>query len=249
MNKSLKRTLTLTKRNIKEIIRDPLTLIFMIGLPLLMEVLFYFMFNKLTAQFEIKYLAPGIVVFAQAFLSLFVGLLIALDRSSSFLTRLYVSETKSSEFICSYMLSLLPLSLLQSILFFLVGGILDPSFFSLTMIVGVIISCFSSLLFIGVGILIGCLCNEKSVGGVASIVIAGQSVLSGMWFPTEGMGNTFLTIMRILPFKNSTELIQNSVNGINNTWSDFLLPFIIVLGYSIIIYWCAILTFKRKMKK
>ena len=36
----------------------------------------------MTSQFEMKYLAPGIVVFSQAFLTLFIGLLISLDKSS-----------------------------------------------------------------------------------------------------------------------------------------------------------------------
>ena len=88
MKRSLSRIVTLTKRNLKEIVRDPLSLIFMIALPLLMEILFYSLFHNATSQFEMKYLAPGIVVFSQAFLSLFAGQLIAIDRSTSFLTRL-----------------------------------------------------------------------------------------------------------------------------------------------------------------
>ena len=97
------------KRNIKEILRDPLSLIFTLAMPLFMEILFYLLFHKLTAQFEMKFLAPGIVVFAQSFIALFVGLLIAVDRSTSFLTRLYVSKTKSFEFIFGYALSIVPI--------------------------------------------------------------------------------------------------------------------------------------------
>ena len=78
------------------------------GLPLVMEILFYFLFHKMTDQFAMKYLAPGIVVFAQAFLCLFTGSLIATDRGTSFLTRLYVSKAKSHEFIFGYALSVLP---------------------------------------------------------------------------------------------------------------------------------------------
>ena len=117
----MNRIITLTKRNLKEILRDPLSLVFMIGLPLLMEVLFYVMFHNLTSQFEMRYLAPGIVVFSQAFLALFIGLLISIDRTTSFLTRLYVTKTKSYEYILSYALSLIPIIFVQSILFFLVS--------------------------------------------------------------------------------------------------------------------------------
>ena len=248
MRNSLLRIKTLTGRNLKEIIRDPLSLIFMIAMPLFMEVLFYFIFHELTSQFEMKYLAPGIVVFSQAFLTLFAGILISIDRNSSFLTRLYVSKAKSYEFIISYALALLPISLIQSILFFLVGGIIDYHIFSWGMVLAILLSLLTSLFFIGMGILFGSICNEKSIGGISSIVIVGQSVLSGMWFPTEGMNNGILTIMKILPFKNATILLQNALNGISDPLKDFLFPFLIVLGYTVVAFTLAVIVFKNKMK-
>ena len=125
MRSSIVRILTLTGRNIKEILRDPLSFVFTLGLPLVLEVLFYFVFHNMTAQFEMKYLAPGIVVFSQSFLALFVGILISTDRNTSFLTRLYVSKAKSFEFVISYGLAIMPMIAIQSILFFIVGGIID----------------------------------------------------------------------------------------------------------------------------
>ena len=249
MKKSVYRILILTKRNLKEILRDPLSLIFTLGMPLFMEILFYLILHNLTEQFEMKYLAPGIVVFAQSFLSLFVGLLIALDRSTSFLTRLYVSKAKSSEFIFSYAISMLPIVLVQSILFFLVGGIFDSSIFSLRMILAILVSLITSLFFISIGILLGTVCNEKSIGGVSSIVIAGQSVLSGMWFPLDGLNEGIITFMNYLPFRNATILIQNTMNGVNDSFKDFILPLIIVLTYTAISFVAAILLFRKKMKE
>ena len=248
MKKSLSRIITLTKRDFKEILRDPLSLIFTLGMPLFMEILFYLIFHKLTPQFEMKYLAPGIVVFAQSFISLFVGLLIAIDRSTSFLTRLYVSNAKSYEFIFSYALSMIPIIFVQSILFFLVGGIIDSSIFGINMVFAILISVVTSFLFIALGILLGSLCNEKAIGGISSIVIAGQSVLSGMWFPIEGLGEGMITFMNVLPFRNATILVQNTMNGINDAYKDFSIPLIIVIAYTIVSFVLAILAFKRKMK-
>ena len=247
MRKSLSRIATLTSRNIREIIRDPISIVFTLGLPLVMEVLFYFIFHTLTPQFEMRYLAPGIVVFSQAFLSLFTGLLICLDRSTAFLTRLYVSEARSYEFILSYAAAVMPLALVQSVLFFLVGGILDPSIFGLRMLGCIGLSLFTALLFIGLGILLGSVCNEKSVGGVASVVIAGQSVLSGMWFPTEGLGSGMITAMRCLPFKNATDIMRNALNGVSDTFADFWLPFLIVLAYTLAAFIAAVAAFRAKM--
>ena len=249
MRNSLLRIFTLTKRNLKEIIRDPLSLIFTIVMPLFLEILFYFIFHDLTDQFQMKYLAPGIVVFSQSFLALFTGLLIALDRSTSFLTRLYVSKAKSFEFIFAYAIAVLPIALVQSILFFVVGGIFDTSLFCVGMILASLLSLVTSLFFIATGILIGSLCNEKSIGGVASIVIAGQSVLSGMWFPIEGLNSGIITMMKVLPFKNATMVVQNMVNGYEDTFNDFLLPLIIVIAYTIVMFIIAILVFRSKMKE
>ena len=249
MRRLLAKTTTLTSRNIKEIIRDPVSLIFMIALPFFMEILFYFLFHGMTEQFEMKFLAPGIVVFSQAFLTLFCGLLIATDRNSSFLTRLYVSDTQSYEFIFGYALSVIPIAFVQSILFFVVGGLFDASLFGLNMLFAILLSSFfTSLFFIAFGILFGSICNEKSIGGISSIIITGQSILSGMWFPIEGLDGAMVTIMNVLPFKNATALIQNTVMGINNVFDDFVVPLLIVLSYTVIAFVVAILLFRKKMK-
>ena len=248
MRNSVSRIYALSKRNAKEIVRDPLSLIFTFGLPLFMEVLFYLLFHKLTDQFQMKYLAPGIVVFSQAFLALFTGQLIALDRSTSFLTRLYVSRAKPVEFLLSYALPILPLTLLQSVLFFVVGGIFDTELFGAGMAFAILFGIFTSLFYIAMGILFGSVCSEKSIGGIASILVACQSVLSGMWFPIEGLGQGMLALMDALPFRNATLLVQNTVLGSGDAWGDLLRPLLILLGYTLVAFVSAILLFRRKMK-
>lgn len=249
MKAAVGRVFALIKRNVKEILRDPLSLAFMLAMPLGMELLFYFIFHGQSAQFEMKYLAPGIVAFAQAFLTLFSGLLISLDRSSAFLTRLYVSRAKSSEFIMGYAFSLFPIALAQSVIFFLVGGIIDPSIFSVTMIGAIFLSLIPAAFFIGTGILLGSLCNERSIGGVASIVIAGQSMLSCMWFPPESLGKGVLTVMRILPFKNAAELLQKGFLGYSDFFHEFWQPLLILLAYTVVIFALAIVVFGKKMQE
>ena len=249
MRNSLSRIYALSKRNAKEIVRDPLSLIFTFGLPLFMEILFYFLFHKLTDQFQMKYLAPGIVVFSQACLALFTGQLIALDRSTSLLTRLYVSRAKPVEFLLSYALPILPLTLLQSVLFFVVGGIFDVGLFGLGMVFAILFSIFTSLFYIARGILFGSVCNEKSIGGIASILVACQSLLSGMWFPIEGLGDGMLALMNALPFRNATQLVQNAALGFGDPWVDLWRPFLILLGYTLAAFVCAVLVFRKKMKQ
>ena len=249
MKDALKRISALTKRNLKEILRDPISLIFLIGLPLFMLILFYYIFHNLTAQFEMRYLAPGIIAFSQAFLTLFVGLLMSLDRASAFLIRLYVTPAGSYEFIAGYVLAMLPISLVQSVLFFVTAGIIEPSFFSVNMIGGVLCSLVTALLFIGFGILFGSVCNEKAIGGIASIVISGQSVLSGMWFPLEGIDKNVITVMNVLPFRPAAQFLQHIVSGTEAVFDDIVKPLFIVLAYTVVITIAGILVYNAKMKR
>ncbi|MBQ1502563.1 MAG: ABC transporter permease [Clostridia bacterium] len=242
------KTFAFAKRNIKEIVRDPISLIFMILLPLALEVLFYFIFHKLTAQFEMANLAPGIVVFSQSFLTLFTGLLIALDRGSAFLTRLFVCGARSSEFIFGYAIAMIPVTLVQTVLFFLVGGIIDPSIFGVGMLRCIPLALLTSLLFIGLGILFGSVCSEKSIGGVASAVITAQSVLSGMWFPIEGLSSGIVTLMKCLPFKNATDVMRLALSGGGDPVKEHLVPILIVTAYVVVVFVGAIFAFRSKMR-
>ena len=243
--KSIGRIFSLTKRNLKEIIRDPLSLIFLFALPIAMLVLFYFLFSKVTSQFELKYFAPGIAAFGSTFIALFMGILIATDRSSAFLTRLYTTPIRPYEFILGYAVAMLPIGLVQTSLFFLIGVLLDSSILSWNIILVIIASLIITILFIGFGIFFGAACSEKSVGGLCSILIMGQSVLSGMWFPIDGLSEGFIKFMEILPFRNSVLILQNIM--INK--GDVFKPMLIIIIYTIAVFIISICTYAYKMKQ
>ena len=83
------RMLTFAGRNTKELLRDPLTLCFGLGFPLvLLLMLSAIQANIPVPLFEIAHLTPGITVFGLSFMTLFSATLIAKDRGTSFLQRL-----------------------------------------------------------------------------------------------------------------------------------------------------------------
>ena len=246
MMASVKRILTLTGRNIKEILREPLSLIFMFALPFGMELLFYTLFHSAAPQFEMKYLAPGMVVFGQAFLTLFLGILIASDRVSSFVIRLYTTEIKPFEFTLSYALAMIPISLLQGALILATASVIDISFLSFRLLAVLAAGIVPSLLFIAFGILFGSICGEKSVGGVASIIVTVQSLLSGMWFPLEGISSGFVKVMDALPFKNAAVLLQNTASG-NTGTKETLIPCLIVAAYAAVVFVISVAVYRRRM--
>ena len=109
------RMLTFATRNAKEILRDPLNLAFGLGFPLvLLLLLTAIQANVPVSLFEIQQLAPGITVFGLSFMTLFSATLIAKDRESALLRRLYTAPLTSADFIFAYLLPLLPISLAQA---------------------------------------------------------------------------------------------------------------------------------------
>ena len=86
----MNRVINFSKRNLKELIRDPLIYIFCLGFPIVMLLLFYLINSYSqgnTPTFEIRALLPGIMTFSYSFVMLAMGLLVSKDRQTFFLKR------------------------------------------------------------------------------------------------------------------------------------------------------------------
>ncbi len=236
------RMLNLAKRNYKEIIRDPLSIIFALLLPLFL--LFIFQQFKIPGEvYKIENFTPGIVIFGLSFISMFTATLVAKDRSTSLLVRLGVSPMRGSDYVMGYMVSVLPLVLLQSILFFSAALLLGLEL-SFGVLYTVLASLPISLLFIALGILIGSVTNEKSSAGVASVVVQLVAFTSGMYFDGEMVGDFFGAVCKCLPFSGSADILKALLNM---SGADILQPILTLSFYMIAVMVTAILIFKRNM--
>lgn len=236
------RIITFAKRNLKEIIRDPLSIIFAIILPLFLLYMFE-QFKIPNEVYNIENFTPGIIIFSLSFITMFTSSLVAKDRSTSLTTRLGVSPMKSIDYILGYSISVLPIVLIQNILFFMTAMLLGLNF-SINIIYTILVSIPISLLFISLGILIGTITNEKSSSGVSSIVVQLVAFTSGMYFSTDMVGNTFSTICKILPFQSTLNITKDILNS---NYSN-ILPSILIVGiYTVIVIILTITLFKRKM--
>ena len=109
------RMITFARRCAKEILRDPINLGFGLGFPLVLLVLLSALqANIPVSLFEIDTLTPGITVFGLSFMTLFSATLIAKDRESAFLQRLYTTPLAGMDFILGYMLPMLPIAMAQA---------------------------------------------------------------------------------------------------------------------------------------
>ena len=237
------RTLNFAKRNFKEIIRDPLSIIFSVLLPLFLLFIFK-QINIPNESYELHNFTPGIVVFGFSFITLFTAMLVSKDRTSSLLIRLGISPMKPIEYILGYMLSIIPLILIQNVLFFILAFAFGLSF-SINIIWAILFSIVVAILFIAIGIILGSLFSEKASSGISSIVVQLVCFTSGMYFPRELLGDVFSRICEYLPFESCVTIIKGVMNA--NLESITIRNIIVFSIYTILALIISILIFKEKM--
>ena len=163
--------------------------------------------------FEIEKLAPGIAVFGLSFVSLFSGMLIAKDRSTSFLMRLFASPLSAADFILGYALPLLPIALIQSAICFGASFIFGLPL-NANVLLALVVLIPAAVLFIGIGLLAGSVLNDKQVGGVCGALLTNLSAwLSGTWFDLSLVGGAFETIAYLLPFAHAVDAARAAIAG------------------------------------
>lgn len=241
------RMFTFAKRCAKEILRDPLNLMFGLGFPIvLLLLLSAIQANVPVKLFEIESLSPGITVFGLSFLTLFSATLIAKDRESSLLQRLYTTPLKPSDYILGYMLPIIPIAITQSVICYLIAIALGLQA-TINIIYAILMIVPIAVFYVALGLLCGSVFNVKQVGGICGALLTNLSAwLSGVWFDLELVGGTFGKIANLLPFVHAVELERAMIKG---NFSESLSHIYIVLGYAIVIMVGAILLFLRQAKK
>ena len=241
------RMLTFAGRNTKEILRDPLTLLFGLGFPLVLILLLSaIQANIPVALFEIQHLTPGITVFGLSFMALFSATIIAKDRSSSLLQRLYTTPLTGTDFILGYTLPIIPISVAQCIICYAAAFVLGLEI-TMGVLYAVVMIVPVSLMYIALGLLCGSVFNDKQVGGICGALLTNLSAwLSGVWFDLELVGGVFKRIAYALPFVHAVELeraaLQKDLAGMfPHLWW--------VLGYGAALLVAAVWAFLRQRKK
>lgn len=241
------RMLTFAKRNFKEIVRDPLNLSFMFGFPIvLLLLLSAIQANIPVSLFEIAHLAPGVAVFGLSFMTLFSATIIAKDRQSSFVHRLYTTPMTPTDFILGYTLPLVPIAMAQGLACYIFAIILKLPI-SVNILISIVFIIPVALLYIGIGLLCGSVFNDKQVGGICGALLTNLSAwLSGIWFDLDLVGGAFKKISYALPFVHSVEM-QRAIIGGNMAG---IFPHLWwVLGYGVAILALAVCVYLRQMKR
>ena len=241
------RMLTFAGRNTKEILRDPLNLFFGLGFPLVLILLLSaIQANIPVALFDIRHLTPGITVFGLAFMTLFSATVIAKDRGSALLQRLYTTPLSPVDFILGYTLPIVPISIVQCLICYAVAIVLGLDI-TVNILYAVLLIVPVSILYIALGLLCGSVLNDKQVGGICGALLTNLSAwLSGIWFDLDLVGGAFRKIAYMLPFVHAVDMERAALAGdlagiFPHLWW--------VLGYAGGLLVLAVLLFLWQMKK
>ena len=239
--------MTFAKRCTKEILRDPINLAFGLGFPLaLLLLMSAIQANIPVTLFEIGKLTPGIAVFGLSFVTLFSATLIARDRETALLQRLYTSPMKGVDFILGYMLPILPLALAQTVVCYLCAMMLGLPL-SVNILSAVLGMVPVTVFYIGMGLLCGSVLGVKQVGGICGALLTNLSGwLSGVWFDLDLVGGTFRKIANVLPFVHSVEMERALLAGDFQRAVSHLPP---VLLYGVGTTVLAVILFLRQMNR
>ena len=241
------RLLTFSGRTAKEILRDPLNLGFGLGFPIILILLLSAIQANIPVKlFEIESLTPGITVFGLSFMTLFSATLIAKDRESALLQRLYTTPLTALDFIFGYALPILPIAAAQSVICYIVAVFLGLPI-TVTIVYAVLFILPVSLFFIALGLLCGSVLNAKQAGGICGALLTNLTAwLSGVWFDLDLVGGAFRKIADALPFVHAVELERAVLNG---NYTDIFPHLYWVIGYAAAVMAAAVLLFLRQMRK
>jgi ABC-2 type transport system permease protein len=242
--------LLFARRNTKEILRDPTNLFFGLGFPLVLLFLLSVINSAIPAEanntmFSIENTAPGIATFGTAFFALFSGMLLAKDRTTTFLMRLFASPMTAKDFIFGYTLPLLVMAAVQGVITFLAAAILGLPL-SVNTLLAVLVVLPIAVLFVGLGLLFGSFLDDKAVGGICGALLTNiAGWFSGTWIPLDLIGGVFKQTAEVLPFYHSVEAAKEAIRG---NFTEIMPHIAVVLGYAVVFYAMAVFAFYQKMK-
>lgn len=233
------------KRNIKELLRDPLTLFFGLGFPLALLLLMNLIQRNIPVRiFELSTLAPGMAYFGLTFLALFSGLLLARDRTSAFLARLTASPMTAADFLLGYLLPMLPMAVGQTAVCLMAAVALGlPFSWNLLAVTASLIP--SALLFIALGLLCGILFNDRQVGGACGALLTNATAwLAGIWFDLSLVGGAFKTAAYLLPFVHGVDAAKAALAG---DWAALPGHLLWVSAWAAVFMALAVILFRRRL--
>jgi ABC-2 type transport system permease protein len=240
------RSTELAKRNIKEVIRDPLSLGIAVALPLVLLLTLQALGGDDTPFLTPTLLTPGIVLFGFVMVMFSSSMILSRDRETSLLARLLTAPLRSSDFVSGYSLPYLLVAVVQAIVLLAVGALLGLDSDGSLVLVALVLA-LMAVFYVALGMIFGALLTVAQTSGAYAVVLI-LTIFGGAWFDLEEIGGVFLTIGDVLPFKHAldaTRAVMADGAGLGDIATDLY----VIGAYTIGAVALAVATFQRRMRE
>ena len=236
------RFMVLSKRNLKEMYRDPLHIGLTIGLPVLMLLIF----QAIPEWFSTAFLAPGIVLMGFALMTDSAGMILARDRERALFSRLLTAPLRAIDFISAYSLPYILVAIIQIAVVFAVAALLGLEIYGNMGLVFLILFVMS-IGYLGLGMILGSLFTYTQAP-IVWIVVMLLTIFGGTWMDLEEIGGLIQSTMNVFPFAHALDATRDIMEhdvGFRCIATDFYW----VLGYTLAFFALGIFLFRRRMVK
>ncbi len=237
------RSLSLAKRNLIEVWRDPLSLGLTVGLPVLLLLVLQLL-DGVGEFFSATNLAPGIVLFGFVMLMFSSAMSLSRDRESALFSRLLTTPLRSNDFVTAYSLPYVPVAILQGVMLFGIGLFLGLEIEGSVALVFLILL-VTAVFYIGLGMIMGALFSPKTIPFVYSAILL-LTIFGGAWMDLAAIGGPLQSVGNALPFAHALDATRDIMsNGAD--FDAIATDFYWVVGYTLVAAVLAVFSFKRRM--
>ncbi len=238
------RSTELAKRNLKEVLRDPLSLGITIALPLLLLLTLQALGGDETSYMSPTLLTPGIVLFGFVMVMFSSAMILSTDRETALLARLLTAPLRSNEFVTGYSVPYLLVAAMQWIVLMVVGVILGLTIAG-PMAAVVLVFALMAIFYVALGMIFGATLTVAQTSGAYAVVLL-LTIFGGAWFDLEQIGGVFVTVGDVLPFKHALDA-SRAVMADGAGFADIAGDLAWIGGYAIVAVLLAVATFRRRM--
>lgn len=236
-------SIELSRRNVKEVARDPLSLGITVALPIALLLIFQ-IFAQFDPIFAPGALTPGIVLVGLVMLMFSAAMILARDRETALFDRFLTAPLRSDQFVAGYTLPYIPIAIVQAAALFGIGAALGMTFEGNAIIVILVILLMAAF-YVGLGMLMGSLLTVRQVPLVYTVVLL-LTIFGGAWMDLATIGGVLQTAGDILPFAHAlTAMRAVIVDGA--AMSAVAGDIAWVAGYTIVTVSLALVVFRRRM--
>jgi ABC-2 type transport system permease protein len=192
----------------------------------------------------VNFYFPGIAVYGLMILIATAAEIIAGDRERGFLSRMFTTPARPSDFILGYSLPFIPVLIVSALVYLGVGMALGLT------IVGSLGHAFLiffliGLCGIGIGMIVGSLIKSESQAGISWLFIVPMAMISGAWFTVDRMPSALKSIADVLPFIHAIDAARTVINGAS--FSAVVTDFYWLIGWAVVLFAGGIALFRRTM--